>query len=109
MDTGASVSIVKDSLVKGQQHFLETVRNQIADIKDNELPVLGKTTLSVDWGTKEAELECTVLKKEMPLVTEGIVREDFLVADGAIVSYKDQTLQLGFVIFSLMRWLEGKD
>lgn len=48
MDTGASVSIVKDSLVKGQQHFLETVRNQIADIKDNELPVLGKTTLSVD-------------------------------------------------------------
>lgn len=51
--------------------------------------MLRKTKLSVDLGTKEVEQELIVCKKEMLLVTEGIVGEDFLAINEAIDSYRN--------------------
>ncbi|KAF2899873.1 hypothetical protein ILUMI_06321 [Ignelater luminosus] len=43
----------------------------------------------------------------MPLITEGIIDADFLAANEAVISYKDQTLQLGSSSFDLVETTEG--
>lgn len=94
VDTGAAVSIIKDSMIDGRKELKRT-SNRITDINGRELPVMGKVNLNVDLGEQEVAQDFVVCESKMPLSTTGILGEDFLAANQATICYRDQSLQIG--------------
>lgn len=103
IDTGASVSLIKRSAIRGTNISIRPLPNNyiLSSISGDLLPVIGTAEISIFFQGRSIMHSFIICENNLSLATDGLLGLNFLRTHNVIINYSKNQIQIGTELINI--------